>query len=383
MLAIPLAWLQLVREKIRLLVALAGIAFAVILMFMQLGFRDALFDSTVRLHTQLRTDIVLISPQSESLIAMESFSQRRLYQALGFEGVESISPLYLDFDFWKNPQTRGTRSILVIGTDPEDRVFDLPGVEQSLDQIKLPDIVLFDQNSRAEFGPIPTEFNQGKTITTEVGGRRVTVGGLFQLGASFAADGNLITSDLNFLRLFDERLKGLIDIGLIQLKPGVNSEQVVKDLQAGLPKDVEVLSKQGFIDFEKNYWATSTAIGFIFTLGTAMGFIVGTVIVYQILYTDVSDHLVEYATLKAMGYPDFYFFSVVFQEALILSVLGYIPGFAVCLGLYDLTRDATALPMVMTLSRGLNVLILTVLMCCISGAIAVRKVQTADPADIF
>lgn len=383
MLAIPLAWLQLVREKIRLLVALAGIAFAVILMFMQLGFRDALFDSTVRLHTQLQTDIVLISPQSESLVAMESFSQRRLYQALGFEGVELISPLYLDFDFWKNPQTRGTRSILVIGTDPEDRVFDLPGVEQSLDRIKLPDIVLFDQNSRAEFGPIPTEFNQGKTITTEVGGRRVTVGGLFELGASFAADGNLITSDLNFLRLFDERLKGLIDIGLIQLKPGMNPEQVVKDLQAGLPKDVEVLSKQGFIEFEKNYWATSTAIGFIFTLGTAMGFIVGTVIVYQILYTDVSDHLAEYATLKAMGYPDFYFFSVVFQEALILSVLGYIPGFAICLGLYDLTRDATALPIAMTLSRGLNVLILTVLMCCVSGVIAVRKVQTADPADIF
>lgn len=363
--------------------ALAGIAFAVILMFMQLGFSDALFDSTIRLHTQLRADIVLISPLSESLVAMESFSQRRLYQALGFAGVESISPLYLDFDFWKNPQTRGTRSILVIGTDPEDRVLDLPGVEQNLDRVKLPDIVLFDQDSRAEFGPIPTEFNRGKTITTEVGGRRVTVGGLFQLGASFAADGNLITSDLNFLRLFDERLRGLIDLGLVQLKPGVNTEQVVKNLRANLPKDVEVLSKQGFIDFEKNYWATSTAIGFIFTLGTAMGFIVGTVIVYQILYTDVSDHLAEYATLKAMGYPDRYFFLVVFQEALILSVLGYIPGFAICLGLYDLTRDATALPLFMTLSRSLNVLILTVLMCCISGAIAVRKVQTADPADIF
>lgn len=383
MIAIPLAWLQLTREKSRLLVALAGIAFAVILMFMQLGFRDALFDSTVRLHTQLRSDIVLISPQSESLVSMKRFSQRRLYQALGFEGVASISPLYLDFAFWKNPQTRGTRSILVLGIDPEERVLDLPGLEQHLDQIKLPDIVLFDQDSRAEFGPIPSQFNQGKPVVTEVGGRRIKVGGLFQLGASFAADGNLITSDLNFLRLFESRPNGLIDIGLIQLKPGADPEQVLKNLQSNLPKDIKVLSKQGFVDFEKNYWATSTAIGFIFTLGTAMGFVVGTVIVYQILYTDVSDHLAEYATLKAMGYKSSYLFSVVFQEAWILAVLGYIPGFALCLGLYDLTRNATALPIVMTMQRGLMIFVLTILMCCISGAIAVRKVQAADPADVF
>ncbi len=383
MMAIPLAWLQLVREKNRLLVALAGITFAAILMFMQLGFRDALYASTVRLHTKLQADIVLISPQSESLVAMESFSQRRLYQTLGFEGVASVSPLYLDFAFWRNPQTRGTRSILVLGIDPEDRVLDLPGVGQNLDQIKLPDVVLFDQDSRAEFGPVSAQFNQGKTVATEVSGRRVRVGGLFQLGASFAADGNLVTSDLNFLRLFEARPQGLIDVGLIQLKPGADVEQVLKDIQSHLPTDVQALSKQGFIDFEKNYWATSTAIGFIFTLGTAMGFVVGSVIVYQILYTDVSDHLAEYATLKAMGYANSYLFSLVFQEALILAILGYIPGFALCLGLYDLTRNATALPMIMTLGRGVIVLVLTILMCSIAAAIAVRKVQAADPADIF
>ena len=382
-LAIPLAWLQLVREKIRLLVALAGIGFAVILMFMQLGFRDALFTSAVRLHESLQGDIFLISPQSTALPAMRSFSQRRLYQALGFEGVESISPVYLDLALWKNPENRRTRSILVLGIDPGDSVFDIPGVQSNLSKIQLPDVVLFDEASRPEFGPVASNFNQGKSVETEVAGRRIRVGGLFQLGASFGADGNLITSDLNFLRIFERRRQGLIDIGIIQVKPGVDSNQLAQQLRQSLPQDIRVFTKQEFIAFEKSYWQSSTAIGFIFTLGTAMGFIVGIVIVYQILYTDVTDHLPEYATLKAMGYKNTYLLSVVFQQALILSVLGFIPGFALCLGLYNLTRNATSLPVVMTLERSVTVFCLAVLMCTISGAIAVRKVQSADPADIF
>jgi putative ABC transport system permease protein len=380
---IPLAWLQLSREKMRLLVALAGIGFADILMFMQLGFREALFDSAVTLHKNLQGDIFLISPQSTSLISMKSFPSRRLYQTIGFEGVKSISPVYMALALWKNPETRRTRSILVLGFNPTDSILSLPGVTRSLETIKMPDVVLFDDASRPEFGPIPQQFNQGKDVTTEVEGRRIRVGGLFTLGASFGADGNIVTSDLNFLRVFTKREKGLIDIGIIKLKQGAKLELVAKNLKRELPKDVKILSKEEFIAFEKNYWETSTAIGFIFALGTGMGFIVGTVIVYQILYTDVSDHLPEYATLKAMGYESSYLLMVVFQEALILAVLGYLPGCSIGFVLYNLTKGATNLPIAMTLSRAITVLIMTIIMCCISGAIAVRKLQAADPADIF
>ncbi len=386
MFAIPLAWLQLKRETIRLLVALAGIGFAVILMFIQLGFRDALFDSAVRLHQTFQGDIFLISPQSTALIAMRSFSQRRLYQALGYEGVETISPIYLDFALWKNPENRSTRAILVVGISPEDPVFDIPGVVQNLAQIRLPDVVLFDDASRAEFGPIPELFRSGQVVSTEVGRRKVTVGGLLTMGASFGADGNLVTSDLNFLRIFDRRSRGLIDIGLVKLKPGANREAILQAMRRDIQnqtEDVRILSKEELIAFEQNYWKSSTAIGFIFGLGTAIGFVVGTVIVYQILYTDVTDHLAEYATLKAMGYKSTYLLSVVFQEALILSFLGYIPGFFLSLGLYNMTRNATALPIAMTFERATLVFFLAVVMCVISGAIAVRKVQDADPADIF
>jgi putative ABC transport system permease protein len=383
MFAIPLAWLQLVREKSRLLIALAGIAFAVILMMMQLGFQDALFESSVILHRRLRADIVLINPQSTALIAMKSFARSRLYQAQGIEGVESIIPIYLDFGFWKNPETRETRQILALAFDPDASVLDMPEVEALQNKIKVPDVILFDQASRAEYGPIAAEFSQGKRVETEVSSREVRVGGLFTLGASFAADGNLITSDLNFLRIFSERSPGLIDIGLIRTQPEADIEAVIRRLQAALPDDVVVLSKEGFAEFEQDYWRSSTAIGFIFTLGTLMGFIVGIVIVYQILYTDVSDHLPEYATLKAMGYRSTFLFSVVLQEALILSVLGYLPGFGLSWLLYTLTRNATALPLTMVPGRALIVLILTLIMCVLSGAIAMRKVQAADPADIF
>jgi putative ABC transport system permease protein len=165
-------------------------------------------------------------------------------------------------------------------------------------------------------------------------------------------------------------------------KQDLRLEDIAKSQDLAID-DLRILTMEGFINFERTYWQRGTAIGFIFNLGTVMGFIVGVVIVYQILYTDVSDHLAEYATLKAMGYGNWFLSSVVIQEAFVLSVLGFIPGFAVSMGLYNLTKNATRLPIEMTLERGVQVLILTMIMCVISGAISLRKVQSADPAEIF
>jgi putative ABC transport system permease protein len=381
---IPLAWLQLSHEKVRLLVAIAGISFADILMFMQLGFRDALFDSAVSFHKNVTGDVFLISPQSTALIAMKSFPRRRLYQTLAIKGVDSVSPIYLGFEIWKNPVNKTTRQIMAIGFNPADKqLFQLPGVAENLNQIQLSDTYLFDVKSREQFGPIGKMFESGQKVQTEVGGRKIDVGGLFTLGASFGADGNMLTSDTNFIRMFKQRDKGLIDVGVVKLKPGTDVNATIASLQAYFPKDVKVLSKEQFIEFERNYWQTGTSIGFIFTLGTVMGFIVGIVIVYQILYTDVADHLSEYATLKAMGYTDFYLLTVVFQEAIILSIVGFFPGMLAAVGLYTMTRNATSLPLLMTITRAITVMLLTMIMCTISGAIAVRKLRAADPADMF
>jgi putative ABC transport system permease protein len=227
------------------------------------------------------------------------------------------------------------------------------------------------------------QLDQGKSVTTEIERRTIMIGGLFQLGASFGADGNLITSDQNFLRLFPRREAGSISLGLIQLQPETDPQQVVIALKAHLPQDVSVLTQPEFVQFEESYWKKESPIGFIFGLGTAMAFGVGVVIVYQVLSTDVNAHLKEYATFKAMGYRNLYLLLVVFEEAIILALLGFIPGLILPLGLYRLASNATNLPIYMTLARALLVLGLTIVMCGLSGAIATRKLQAADPADMF
>jgi len=380
---IPLAWLQVTREKTRLAVAIAGIAFADLLIFIQMGFEGALYDSAVKPHRSLQADLVLINPQFQTLFSVKSFSRERLYQALSYEGVNSVSPLYIATGQWQNPETRVSRAILVWGVDPASPAFKFPEVTQNLDQLKLLNQVLFDQAGRPEYGTIADRFNKTGTVETELNNKIISVKGLFTNGSSFAADGNVITSDSTFLQLFPERKPEQIEVGLIDLKPGADVEQVRSQLAAGLPKDVRVLTPEGFAQVEKNYWASGTGIGFIFGLGVGVGFIVGIVIVYQILYADVSDHLPEYATLKAMGYTNLYLLGVLTQEALLLAILGFLPGFILSYGLYQVTYAATLLPVAMTVERAITVLVLTIIMCSVSGAIAMRKLRSADPADVF
>ncbi|MCC5644829.1 ABC transporter permease DevC [Nostoc sp. CHAB 5824] len=379
----PLGWLQLSHEKGRFLVALSGIAFADVLMFMQLGFQNALFDSNTRLHASMQGDIMLVSPQARNLANMSTFPRRRLYQAMDTPGVKSAEAMYLNFIDWKNPQTRQETAVLVIGFNPDKQLFDLPEVNRNLDVIKLPDTVLFDSASRGDYTEAIAQIEQGKPVTTEIERRTISINGLFKVGASFIADGSLITSDQNFLRLFPRQQASSVSLGLIQLEPGHDPEQVAKNLKSYLGNDVKVLTHDEFIAFERDYWQKNTAIGFIFSLGVTMGFLVGVIIVYQVLSTDVNAHIKEYATFKAMGYNNLYLLTVVFEEAVILAVLGFIPGAIVPLGLYHLTRNATNLPVYMTLARAMTVLVLTMIMCIISGAIATRKLQSADPADMF
>ncbi|MFN6495704.1 MAG: ABC transporter permease DevC [Nostoc sp. DedQUE01] len=378
-----LGWLQLSKEKGRLLVALSGIAFADVLMFMQLGFQSALYDSNTKLSRTLNADIVLVSPQARNTQNLGTFSRRRLYQAKDIPGVQSAQAFYSNTITWKHPETRKDTSMQVIGFEPEQPALNLPEVNQQLKKIKLPDRVLFDRNSRGSYKDAIAQVEGGKIVSTEIERRTVTITGLFTLGASFGADGILIGSDQTFLHFFPRREAASINLGLIKLQPGYDPKQVATALDSHLPNDVRVMTHQEYIEFEQSYWQKESPIGFIFGLGTAMAFVVGVVIVYQVLSTDVNSHIKEYATFKAMGYRNQYLLAVVFEEAIILAFFGFIPGLILPIGLYNLAAKATALPILMTLSRALLVLILTIIMCGISGAIATRKLQSADPADMF
>ena len=123
--------------------------------------------------------------------------------------------------------------------------------------------------------------------------------------------------------------------------------------------------------------------GVILRFGTIVGFIVGIIIVYQVLYSDINDHLSEYTTLKAMGYGNRSLLVVVIQEVIILGVMGFIPGFIASVGLYQLLFMLTRIPIAMKVSIAIQVFILTLVMSIVSGAIATNKLRSADPADVF
>lgn len=380
----PLAWLQVSRQRTRLLVATAGIAFADFLMFFQLGVRDALYDSQVRPYATLKGDLFLVNRLSDNLQSIKSFSRDNLYQAASIDGVASIRALYIGQAAWRNPVNRASRKIFVYGIDPNRPAFDLPEVTQHLDELKLLNRTLFDKAGLLpQLGDVPALLKKENPVDVQANNLEIQVVGLFTLGSSFSADGNLITSDSTFLRLFPQRQANGIDLGIVKVESNASIERVQADLRATLPDDLLVLTLDEFAARELAYWNTGSSIGPTFNLGVAIGFLVGAVIVYQILYTDVSDHLPEYATLKAMGYSDAYLIGVLLQEALLLAALGFIPGFLLSTGLYALFKSATLLPIAMKLSRATTVLVLTLVMCVGAGAIAMRKLQQADPADIF
>jgi len=379
----PLGWLQLRHDRGRFLVAIAGIAFADLLMFMQLGFQAALYDSNTRLNRAFRGDVVLISPKALNLQNLSTFPRRRLLQALDVPGVVEAQGLYIRTVNWRNPQTLRSATVQVLGFDPDADVLRLPEVQAQADRLKLPDTVLFDRGARGRYGELIARLDRGELVTSEIERRTIAVGGLFRLGASFGADATLMASDQTFLRMFPRAKAGSISVGLLTLAPGEPVAPVVRALRRHLPDDVQVLSHADYVQVEENYWRVASPVGFIFGLGTAMAFVVGVVIVYQVLSTDVNAHLQEYATFKAMGFRQRWLLVVVVEQALILAALGFIPGVLMPLWLYAVAAKATSLPIAMTLGRASTVFVLTLVMCLASGAIATRRLQAADPAELF
>jgi putative ABC transport system permease protein len=377
-----LAWRQLVKDKKRLAAAISGVAFAVILMLVQWGFEQALFTSVGLLYSHFSADLVLISPKYQHANSPGMFTVRRLYQALALEEVEWICPVYVGSVIWNNPANPAERAIYQIAFDPQRNVFDLPEVSDGLGELRRADVLLFDAQSRSEFGPV-TVPPGGVRTAVGLSGFRVEVAGIFHLGTSFAVDGNIITSDLTFQHVHPDRDLALANLGLVKLKPGVAADAARVRLKTALPGDVLVLTREQLRSREIRYWAGNTPIGFVFGLGVLMGLIVGSVVVYQILYSDVADHLDQYAILKALGYTEGVLFRLVVQEALILSVLGFIPGAIISNYVYGIAHRATLLPLDMEPVQLGAVYLLTAAMCALSGAFAMRKVRAAEPAEIF
>lgn len=393
----PLGWAQLFHQKVRLSVAITGVAFSNILIFTQLGLRALLFDGITLVPERLRGDLFLVSAYAPT-IDWGSFSKVYLYQADAVSGVASASPLYISSENWVNPldladdETDSEPSaqiqlfpnrVKILAFNPVQPVLDLPEVNQQLDRLQVPGSVLYDRLAQDKLGPVPELYAEQGVVTSLMNNRRVYVVGLFSIGSTVFDNGHVVMSDWNYARRSGGNdALNRVSVGVLTLEPGADLAQVKAHLRDRLPKDVRILTQAEMMQAEQDFRA-SFPNGKILNFGAMMGFVVGIIVVYQVLYTDVSDHLPEYATLKAMGYPDRALLLVVLQEALILAVVGFVPGYVASQGVYLLLVQVTRIPLQMKAGVALQVFLLTVVMCAVSGAIAVNKLRAADPADVF
>ena len=379
----PIAWLQLSHRPLRLAAALAGVGFANVLVFFQLGLSGGLYDSQKRPIQQFNGSLAVIPRRYTNFGEPAGFSRSRLLQVLGFQGVRGVSPLRLGKLQWLNPETQESTQALVMGVDPANPSLMLPELSAQQSSLQLQGGVLFDKASKTSAGPVTARLEQGQSFNTELNGQRTNVNGLFQLGLTFAADINLITSTSNFQTLFPDRDPDEIQIGVIQLQSGADANGVQNRLNEVLGPSLQVLTVEELQQREVEHWKRNTSFGLIFGLGVLVGFSVGGIVVYQILYSEVGEHISEYATMKAMGYDDRFVVAIIIQESVILASLAFLPSLIVSALLYRVLMQATGLLVVMSFSRAALVFTMTLLLCSGSGWLATAKLRRLDPADVF
>ena len=382
-LPLRLAARQLRADRAKLATAIAGVMFAAVLVFMQLGFRSALFDSATALLSGMRADLFLMHPMTQASFRPEPLPRARAWQTLADADVAQAVPIYLAQATLRHPVEGTRRAVQLIGLDAAVGAVAFTGLAPLTEALTRPDTFAFDLRSRPEFGPLPALFTERGPYEVQIGTRMLTLVGLVEIGPSFGADGNVVLSEVNFRRLVKERPVSAVDLVAIKLRPGTDIEAAKRRLAELLPRDVIVLSQAELVAWERRYWEEATPIGFIFAFGSLMGLVVGMVIVYQILFSDIAGHLREYATLKAMGYSNFYLGRAVLSAALILAALGFVPGFGLSLFLYDAIGKGTFLPLDMGAERAAGVFLMIFAMCAAAGLLAMRKLRDANPADMF
>jgi putative ABC transport system permease protein len=381
---VPLARRNLVADLPRLGRSVAGVAFAVLLMMLELGFRDGYIESMLLMMRQLDGDIMLVNSTMYQFERATSFPRRQLAAARGVAGVASARPFYVDRlrGIWKNPQNQKLYVVPVFAFDPDRPVLLQPEIEDNLAALRQPGAVMVDRHSRDNLG----EAEVG--TRTELGRRDVLVVGTFWLGPNFFNDGNIVMSDRTYFEWFAGAGAALDEppdpeVGVIKVRDGYDASSTRRALRALMPPGIAVLTKQEMLDQEAELHARYSPVGPIFTVGAIVGFLVGMLISYQILFSEISDQLSQYATLKAIGYSTPYLAIVVLQQAAFYAVVAYVPAWLISAVLFRLVAAIAVGPMHLTLSLTLTTFALTLAMCILSASIAMRKVIVADPAEVF
>jgi len=371
------AWRVLTHEKARSLLAVGGVFVAVLLIFMQLGFYFSVPKGGMFVYDSLRFDLLLVSRKYTFQVRSQSFPRRRLYQAMAVEGVADAVPLYQGGADWVDNENRRSRRIFLLAFDPTDNIFAVPEIESRIGVLRRPDTMLFDTTSKAVFGDLYV----GRVV--EIEGRDIEIGGLYRHGVGFLGLGVGLVSDQNLIRIFPERSLRDVELGLVTLQPGADAEAVAERLRAILPADTRVFTRAELAENEIAHWVRATSTGLVFGVGAVVAFVVGLVILFQTLSTQIVRNLSEYATLKAMGFTVRYIAAIVVVQAVLMALIAFGPALGLALMAYDGTREATGLPVEMTATRVVTVLALTVTMCVVSAVLALGALRRADPVDLF
>lgn len=386
---LSIAWAQLLHQKVQTIVTILGIAFTAALLFMQIGFRIGLLESSTQLPASFQSDIVLTSNSSIAFSVAVPFSERRLNQVLAFEEVESVTPVYITMIFVKRleEQPKLMSSIQVIAFPLKPNVIELPGLTENLDKLKGDNLFLLDGRSRSELSSLVTAVKDNGRVSTEITTlgferRKVNFVGLFEMGASTFYNGNLITSETNFLKIFGLE-QGEILAGLVHVKPGVDVPSLISRIKAYLPEDVKVMSKEELIREDKKFIEYSSPMGTVFLFAMLFSIIIGIVILYQVLYQNISRFTKEYATLKAIGYSQGFLVKIVLEQVFIFAISGYIPGFITSCFVYNILSEVTKMKFLMSFNIAAFVLFQVCLICIVSGIIATNKLKEANPVEIF
>jgi putative ABC transport system permease protein len=374
---VPLAWRILTYDKRRTALALIGIFMAILLVFVELGFFYAVPRGGLLLYDNLRFDLLLASDQYEYQAQPGAFSLSRLDRVRASPDVQAATPIYFGFAKWKGGEGGVWPDVFVIGFDLTSNIFDPASINQQLGVLERTDTVLVDSASRSMFGPLTT----GRAV--EIGDREVTIGGQYALGTGFMGLGVVLASAPNFARLFPGRGLEIVNLGPIRLKPGVDPDRAAADLRQVTGAGTQIFTRKELEAHETAYWTTRTSVGIIFGSGLLISFVVGIMIVYQIVSTQVGRQLPQFATLKAIGYPDRSLVWTVGAMSLLIVVAGFIPALAAALGLYSVIRRETLLPVTMTEMRLLTVFLAALAMASISALLSIGSLRRADPADVF
>jgi len=368
-----LAWRNILHDRVRFLVTIVGIAFAVFLMVFQGSLLFGFSRAASKLVDVTDSDL-WITARGVPCFDFSAKLSRRLFEiAQSAPGVDRISRMVISYAEYRSSDGNH-HAIALIGADPS--VGDgfpapyVPGTGAALE----PDSVLIDQSNAGQLDvsalPADVEINQHRAkVLRKVSGF-----------SSFVGSPYVFTSYTSAVKYLGIRPEDSMYI-LLRLKQGVSAPAVKRFLQARLP-EVDIWTHDEFSSQSRKYWLTQTGAGGGILVAAILGFLVGLVIVSQTMYATTMEHLEEYATLKAIGASKWFVIRIVLAQAAICGVAGCILGLLAAAPVIDGARQVIAwIRTPWWLPAG--VWIPTLLMCVIAANLSIRAALKVEPARVF